>query len=296
VTHPGGPPEVSVVIPARNAVETIGDQLAALGRQTFPGPWELVVVDNGSTDGTGDLASSAAGAALPCVRVVTANERSGVSYARNVGVRAAAAPLIAICDADDVVEPGWLEAIVSGLGEADLVGGRVDVDRLNGPQDRGADEGRPPRDGITKVPGFFPYVVGCNLGMRREAWDTVGGFDEHLVGGGDDVDFSWRAQLAGLRLGFAPDAVVAVRYRRGLGALARQHFSYTLAWVALYRRYRSHGLEPRHPGRAALGWARLALRSWWVLRSRHHRAHWVKEAAVAAGHIVGSIRYRVICL
>jgi GT2 family glycosyltransferase len=282
-------------MPARNAAETIGEQLAALGRQTFHGSWELIVVDNGSTDATADLAA-AAGAALPCVRVVTANERSGVSYARNVGVRAAAAPLIAICDADDVVEPGWLEAIVRALGEADLVGGRLDVDRLNAPEDREGQASPPPVGSpVGKQLGFLPFASCANLGMRREVWDAVEGFDEALVTG-EDVDFSWRAQLVGLRLGFAPDAVVAYRYRQGLRALARQQFAYAASHPALFRKFRAQGLARRHPARAPLTWARLALRSWWLLRSRHHRALWARHAARAAGRIVGSVRHRVVYL
>ncbi|HEU6446740.1 MAG TPA: oligosaccharide flippase family protein, partial [Gaiellaceae bacterium] len=77
------PVELSVVIPARNAAGTIGDQLESLARPRFHRPWEVVVVDNGSTDGTADVARSYAGRVR--LRVVNASDRPGIAYARNRG-------------------------------------------------------------------------------------------------------------------------------------------------------------------------------------------------------------------
>ena len=124
-------PEVSVVIPAFNAQATLGDQLEALTRQTEPGAFEVVVVDNGNTDATRDVALTFA-SRLP-LRIVDARERSSEPYARNVGLREAATRSVAFCDADDVVAPGWVAAMQRALSTHDLVTGPLELEKLNPP-------------------------------------------------------------------------------------------------------------------------------------------------------------------
>jgi len=95
-------PFVSVVIPALNVADTIGDQLDALAHQTYAGAWEVVVSDNGSTDATRERVEVWRDR-LPHLRIVDSSRRRGVSPARNVGVEAARGDLVLICDGDDVV-------------------------------------------------------------------------------------------------------------------------------------------------------------------------------------------------
>ena len=102
-------PELSVVIPVRDAAATIEDQIDALLGQEWDRPWELVVVDNGSHDATQTIVERYADRD-DRVRLVDASDRPGVAHCRNVGIRAARADAIAMCDADDVVAPGWLRA------------------------------------------------------------------------------------------------------------------------------------------------------------------------------------------
>src|SRR5213592_3954280 len=97
-------PDVSVVIPAHNAEAFLGAELAALAAQEYPGRWEDVVVDNESTDGTVRVAEHWS-TAFSDLRVVACGG-AGVNRARNAGLRAARAPKILICDADDVVGVG----------------------------------------------------------------------------------------------------------------------------------------------------------------------------------------------
>jgi glycosyltransferase involved in cell wall biosynthesis len=153
------PSLVSVVIPARNARRTLGAQLEALRAQDYAGPWELVVADNGSTDGTADLASAWAHT-LP-LRVVDASLRRGASFARNRGWRSALGDLMAFCDADDVVSSGWLSRLTEAAEEADLVGGPYEFRRLN------AIQGQPWWDGASLPVGlnFLPFMVGGNLAV-----------------------------------------------------------------------------------------------------------------------------------
>ena len=99
--------DLSVVIPARNEAATIVEQLDALAAQEWSGSWEVVVVDNGSTDATPDVVT-AYGAREPRVRLVQALERAGLNYARNVGIEATHGRAFALCDADDLVAPGWV--------------------------------------------------------------------------------------------------------------------------------------------------------------------------------------------
>ena len=120
---------LSVVIPARNEEQTLPRQLDALLAQEWDKDWEVVVVDNGSTDGTAEVVTRLAqsDSRLRLISAVT----PGACHARNAGIAATSAPLLAFCDADDVVEPGWIAAIAAALAEHELVTG---CSRIAGPE------------------------------------------------------------------------------------------------------------------------------------------------------------------
>src|ERR1700729_4261011 len=113
------PVHVSVVIPCYNAAHLVGRQLEALQRQDVTFRWEIVVADNGSSDGSATVASAYWTEALP-VTVCDASDLQGVNHARNVGVGNSSGEFILLCDADDQVAEGWLaamsEAFASGAG------------------------------------------------------------------------------------------------------------------------------------------------------------------------------------
>lgn len=279
---------MSVVIPAKDARHLIGHQLAALAQQTMR-DFEVVVADNGSVDGTADVVRGAGGTLD--LRVVDASQRPGVSHARNVGARHARAPKILFCDADDIVDPGWVAAMSDALDTNDLVGGHLEVTRVNPPEVL-AWGGSPTASGLPVTMGHLPYAVGANLGVRRGVLDAVGEFDESYVGGHEEVDLAWRTQHAGMSLGFAPDAVVHYRLRDSLRATCRQRFWYGRSYAQLYRSFRHEGI-PRTPLALELRFYAVLLRS--LPRDiRHDRfGHWLVTAAWTAGRLAGDVRYRV---
>lgn len=277
---------VSVVIPALDAAEHIADQLAALSGQTYAGDWEVIVADNGSTDRTCDVVRSWADR-LPRLRVVDASARRGGNYARRIGFEAAAGDFIAQCDADDVVDPGWIEGLVSAARDFDFVGGALDMAVLN--QRSGRDEGRL-RELAVKF-DFLPSVPGGNCGIWADVARAVP-WDDAFGDGGADVEHSWRVQLAGFRVGFAADALVHVRRRESEWANARRWFAYGKAAPPLFRRFAEHGMPGSPPRAAARAWGRTILRADRVLRRTRRRA-WLQEGAYRLGRLVSSVRSRV---
>src|SRR3954453_20862309 len=101
-------------MPVRNEERDIGEQLEALVRQEWNGDWRVLVVDNGSSDGTIAVLDEYV-ARSPRLSYIIADERSDKSFAANCGVRAAAAEAVVFCDGDDVVADGWLTAMAEGL-------------------------------------------------------------------------------------------------------------------------------------------------------------------------------------
>ena len=283
--------DLSVVIAARDVATTLGEQLDALLAQEWNGRWEIVVVDNGSTDGTAALVEEYAGRDSR-VRLVRAADGSGPSYARNVGFAAAASDSIASCDGDDVVAPGWVQAMGEGLREHACVTGPLDVDELNAvwlAESRGRL--------ATSTPtwyGVFPIVAAGNLGIRRATFDAVGGFDERLRAN-EDHDLALRLALAGVDVHHEPTALVHYRYRHEPRELWEQGLRYGTARPLVWRRVRDAGLTP--PSRFA-GW-----RSWaWLvvhvasLRTAEGRASWVWVAGNRLGQVRGSILHRTVFL
>lgn len=212
--------EVTVVIPAYNAEQTIEDQLAALARQNVDFSWEIVIADNGSTDSTAQIAQRWR-ERLP-LRIVDASARRGASAARNIAVENARGRYLAFCDADDVVSDTWLETMRDALMDHELVGagGRrrhLHTSELDASYYVMAAYALP----------FFPQLPltgGGHMGVHRAVYQSVGGYDESIRVC-EDVDLCWRLQLAGHTLTAWPDAIISIRRRDTLVALARQSFA-----------------------------------------------------------------------
>ncbi|MFF3674483.1 glycosyltransferase [Streptomyces sp. NPDC002120] len=285
-------PTVSVVIPARNAAAYLEAQLAALVAQDFAAPYEVLVADNGSTDATASIARRWA-ARHAFVRLVDARARAGIGYARNTGVRAAAGDVVLFCDCDDEAAPGWIAGMVEALGRADVVGGPLDLTRLNPPAVR-AWRGDPELRRLPVTMRFLPYATGANLGVRTSVYRDLGGFDEAYTGSHDDVEFCWRAQLASHSLAYAPDAVMHYRLRGDVRALAKQRSGYGRSYAQLYAQYRHLGIPPGSLAGEARTWARLALRVP-HLATAAGRGRWMFDAAWNYGRLAGTLKHHTLC-
>jgi glycosyltransferase involved in cell wall biosynthesis len=283
------PMALSVVVPCRNAATHLPGLLDALARERPGVPWEVVVVDNSSTDETRAIAEARGD--LP-VRVVDAPDHLGPGYARNVGAAAAAGEHVLFLDSDDLIAPGYLPAMHAGLATADIVGAGLDARTLN---PGWAVESRPGAvaEGLLDHFDFLPYAPSGALGVRRAAFEQLGGFAE--VPFAEDVDFCWRAQLSGKRLRAVPDATVHYRYRPTLGAMFAQAVRYGGAQSLLYRRYRDVGMPGRSVRDAAAAWRGLVIMLVYT-RSKPELARSVFLLGVYVGRIVGSVRNRVVYL
>ena len=276
---------VSVIVPTRNAEPWISDQLRALEAQTYPGDWEVLVVDNGCTDRSIEIAGSFAHR-LPALRIVDARRRRSLNHARNVGAQAARGDFLAFCDADDVVAPSWLGALVAAAPGADIIGGALEVSTLNPPELHAWRPVEPPRE-LEREHGFLPYAAGGNCGI----WTSVAReleWDERFRFGSSDVEFCWRAQLRSYTTAFAGDAVVMMRYRRSLARLVAQYFAYGRSGPLLYRAFRAQGM-PRDVRGGLWWWRWIVSRPADLVRSRARRGYWLRTAAFRCGRLVGSV-------
>jgi GT2 family glycosyltransferase len=276
------PPAISVVVPVLNGMPWLDHQLLALSSQETPIEWEVMVADNGSRDGTRACVARW-NERDPRIHWVDASASPGAAAARNIGVRSARSGLLAFCDADDVVRPGWLASMAAALANADLVAGLFDFDTLNGnPNSR-------PAPAATRQLGFLPFGLSANLAVRRDVFEAAHGFTEELPAG-EDVDLCWRLQLAGYRFAVAGDAVVAKReHVTGLPTF-RAAWTYGRCGPRLYVRYRAQGMRRDLRGAVkAWFWLVLALPG---LVQRHRRRQWVRTFAIRSGRLTGSVRLR----
>lgn len=289
--------EVSVVVPCHNCAKLLSAELQALSQQTFKGNWEIIAVDNGSSDGTAELLREWQ-ERLPNLRVIKAVGQQSASYARNVGLQAAKGACVLFCDADDLVENDWVHAMVVALKGHDLVGGAMAYDALNlgGPKDlifigngvpiKRSDDA-PNSRGLPAMPwNNRPFVPSGNLGVRRPTALAIGGFDPSMDPC-EDQDFSWRAADIGATLGYAPGAIVQIRQRDSFEHLWRQRVRWGSGSAALFLRHR----EKRFPVRALLSLIGQSLMRMRIpkLMSRSGRRSWVSSIAILVGQLGGLV-------
>lgn len=279
--------DLSVIIPCHNEATTLPAQLDSLTAQQWDGDWDIIVVDNRSTDETTEVAARYSGGPVP-VRVVSATEQAGIAYARNSGVRETDARSVAFCDGDDVVCPGWTAAIGEALRDDALVTGTLDGDQLNEPW---LARTRPmgSRDALPHF-GAVPFARGNNTAMHRALWEELDGYDEDFDGL-EDIEFSVRAAGAGYTPRLVTDARVAYRFRSGLRATWRQGIYYGRGrpWIA----QQADALGLAGPGRfdGLKSWAWLVARLP-TLATRAGRHAWVFTLAVRCGVVRGAVKTR----
>jgi glycosyltransferase involved in cell wall biosynthesis len=195
-------PELSVVVATHNRGRRLEALLRSLAAQEGPAI-EVVVVDDGSTDGTPELL----GAGLPGLelRALRHHPPRGPAAARNAGWREARAPLVAFVDDDVVAEPGFAAALVDAARRSEGVffQGRTRHD----PQELGRATVFWRSMRVEDVDPGFPT---CNIAYPRELLERLGGFDESFRRpAGEDTDLGWRARNAGFEPRFVPEALVS---------------------------------------------------------------------------------------
>jgi glycosyltransferase involved in cell wall biosynthesis len=182
--------------------------LEALDAQTYR-DFEVVVVDDGSTDGADELAASAWIADRPVS--LLRSRGAGAVTARTLGVEASSGEILAFTDSDCVPAPGWLAAGMAAIDEgADLVNGRTQPSRPMKPLERSVGSG---------TEGLYPT---CNIFYRRHVFQRAGGFDHGAAstlgfrvdelargtGFGEDTLLAWRVRRSGAVVRYVPEAFV----------------------------------------------------------------------------------------
>lgn len=282
-----------MIIPARNEESFLSQQLEALLNQSWVGEWEIIVVDNGSTDGTVELVKGYA-SVIDNLRLLHASEKSDKAYAVERAIAATGAAAVAVCDADDIVGEGWVAAIGTALQHHRVVTGPNELDRLNPPW-LATSRGRSIEEPLGSYAGIFPCIRGNNWGVQRNVVGKIGSPLREGYFPVEDVEFSLRCWLDGIEIVGVPDAVVHYRYRSAARELWRQGLMYGSGRPRIARALRDAGMP--HPRRFG-GW-----KSWMMLVvlfpgvvTKSGRARWLWTAGNRFGQLAGSIRYRTLML
>lgn len=226
-------PDVAIVVAAHDAEETLPGLLAACAEQDFDGVIEVVVVDDGSTDGTRAVAEQVG------VRVLSHGNR-GPAVARNTGWRGARAPVVLFTDSDCIPRQDWVRRMTAALDDGHPVAcGGYGI----------ANPGRLLADAVhaeilwrhSRLGDLVEFAGSYNLAVRRDVLERMGGFDERYRSpSAEDNDLSYRIRDAGIPIRFVKDAVVAHHHPVSLLSYLREQSRHGMWRVILYA---------SHPGR-----------------------------------------------
>lgn len=225
-------PFVSVIVPAYNAAATLPACLAALATQDYPRDrYEVIVVDDGSTD---DTAAIAAAAGLRVIRQANA----GPAAARNAGAAAAQGELLLFTDADCAPVPGWISALVSPFADPQVAGAKgAYLTRQRGLVPRFTQLEYEDRYDRMAGAETIDFVDTYSAAYRRDIFQANRGFDTIFpTASVEDQELSFRLAEKGYRLVFVPQAQVYHRHNPTLRAYIRRKF-YIGYWKALLARW-----------------------------------------------------------
>lgn len=273
--------DVSVVIPAWRAAATIRRALASIGAQTVP-PGEVIVVDDGSTDGTVEAAEASAALLRGVPLTVRRQKNAGAGAARNRAIEAARGRLLAFLDADDEWLPAKLERSLERLNATGAVlvahdGWIVDAEgaaTLN-------ETARRFTEGIDPFVGLYRkgYIDTCSVVARRDAVLAAGGFDETLP---NAQDFElWLALLKAPGTRFTVFAEPLVRYHRQPGSIMSHTGRRLACCLEIAQRY-APCLAGRPGGVLMSLWFRVAAIHYEAMQAHRAAGRWTQAMGTAA--------------
>ena len=277
------------MIPVLNGEHTIGDCIDSLLQLRYPAEQlELLVVDNGSRDGTAGMLQGYGD------RIVRLEEATrGPAAARNAGLCGARGEVVGFTDADCRVDPDWLTEVVAPLADprVGIAGGTIraippagDIERF----------GERIHDHHQAIEVFEPpYAITMNWASRRAVLEELGGFDERFRRC-EDVDLSYRLTQAGYMLAFVPEAVVYHHNEENLAGLFREGFQHGFHGV--------HALKHHQEFLRGFGHARVDGQGYIAIGGR--MLDWARgrdrgisgcdavfNSGKKAGKLVGSVRF-----
>ena len=229
-------PMFSVVICSYNGASTVDACLRSMQKLRYPGEYEVIFVDDGSTDRTQEILKR-----YPGVRNIV-QRNMGLSRARNVGLEAARGEIVVYTDSDCEADEDWLYYLALAFQRGGYVG-------MGGPN-LIPDEESWVADCVGLSPGGPTHVMlndreaehvpGCNMAFLKWALQSVNGFDPQFRKAGDDVDVIWRLQDRGYSIGFAPAAQVWHYRRNTVEAYLKQQRGYGQAEAMLKFKHPDH--------------------------------------------------------
>jgi GT2 family glycosyltransferase len=264
---------LSVVIPHWNAKQFLKTCLDALAAQNYPDV-EIIIVDNASTDGSQQYIKDL----YPAVRLIELPENRGFTGACNAGIQAATGEFISLLNNDTEVEPQWAGAIVEGFRQftdAGIIASRMMLfdkrDTFHAAGDFYRVDGQPGNRGVwqhddgqySQADYIFSACGGASA-YRRKMLDEIGLLDDDFFFSLEDIDLGWRAQLAGYRCVYIPDAVVYHMLSATGGGVTSSFYAGRNTLYVLFKDYpsplwRKHGWKIFR-NQLSIAWD--ALRAW----------------------------------
>lgn len=230
--------KVSIVIPAYNEGNNIRVCVNSLKVQNFPkDDYEIVVVDNNSTDNTLELIKN-------LNITYTVEYKKGPAAAKNAGIKMATGNIIAFVDGDCVADRNWLKEIVTGFKDSNTgcVAGEImamERENMSLLEQFLIKKGHLSQKQHMEH-SFLPFAATANAAYRKEVFDKIGFFDEDLFVG-EDADLSWRMQLfTRYKLIYIPNAIIFHPYESSPKGLFRQKRRHAYGSVMLYKKYKKY--------------------------------------------------------
>jgi GT2 family glycosyltransferase len=280
-------PEVALVVPSRNRAALLEDCVNSLIDQETDKRYEVVVVDDGSTDDTKQRITRLAERSPSILRYLP-RPPSGLNASRNAGADATTADVLAFIDDDALAPTSYVDALVEGCAaypDVECFGGRIKL-KFDGPGPRTCGRESIGEAELEKGDSDGPLLnaVGANLIVRRRALERVGRFKEDMALYGDEVEWQTRLRAAGGRVMYLADAWIwhrrlpeDLRLRKRVRRSFRKGTAYPQAAVDMNKHVSPWG-----------GVRQIVTGLWHA--ARYGCSTGLVQAGLGAGHTLGALR------